>query len=161
MSVLVSSLVWGLALSLLMSALILGIMWVRPRLMLHHYPPSIQAKVPLATEEERRLSKISLGVSLPLVFGLPVLAAVLLGLEPIDAFFHGAGMMLVLGIVDLVIIDWLIFCWLRPSFMVLPGSEGAGGYGDYRHHAIGFARGLPLAAATGLAAALAGVIANG
>ncbi|EIM73537.1 hypothetical protein A33O_15211 [Nitratireductor aquibiodomus RA22] len=113
------------------------------------------------TESEKRQSIAGMALSLPLVFGLPVLAAVWQELQPLEAFFHSAGMVVILGLFDLIVIDWLMFCFLRPSFIVLEGTDGAAEYGDYRHHATGFMRGLPLALIVGLAGALAGGLANG
>ena len=35
---------------------------------------------------------------------------------------------------DLVILDWLIFVTIQPSFIVIPGTEGMAGYKDYWFH---------------------------
>jgi len=49
--------------------------------------------------------------------------------------------MLSFNIVDLFIIDWLVFCTITPNFIVIPGSEGNPAYKDYRFHFIGFLKG--------------------
>ncbi len=35
---------------------------------------------------------------------------------------------------DVVIVDWLIFVTVQPSFAILPGTAGSPGYGDYGFH---------------------------
>jgi len=49
---------------------------------------------------------------------------------------------LVFSAVDLLILDWLVFVTLRPKIVVLPGTEGAKGYGDYGFHFRAFLKGL-------------------
>ena len=39
-------------------------------------------------------------------------------------------------------LDWLLFCTLRPRAIILPGTEGMAGYRDYRFHFVGFLKGL-------------------
>jgi len=34
----------------------------------------------------------------------------------------------------LLILDWLIFVTIQPSFIVIPGTEGMAGYKDYWFH---------------------------
>ncbi len=50
--------------------------------------------------------------------------------------------LLVFNAVDLLILDRLVFVTLRPKIVVLPGTEGAGGYGDYGFHFRAFLKGL-------------------
>jgi hypothetical protein len=50
--------------------------------------------------------------------------------------------LLVFNAVDLLILDWLVFVTFRPKIVVLPGTEGAEGYGDYGFHFRAFLRGL-------------------
>jgi hypothetical protein len=50
--------------------------------------------------------------------------------------------LLVFNAVDLLILDWLVFATLRPRIVVLPGTEGAQGYGDYGFHFRAFLKGL-------------------
>ncbi len=51
-------------------------------------------------------------------------------------------MLLVFNIVDLLILDWLIFNTLTPRIIVLPGTEGAQGYRDYGFHFRAFLKGV-------------------
>ncbi len=36
---------------------------------------------------------------------------------------------------DILVIDWLIICTLRPRRLVYPGTENCAGWGDYGFHA--------------------------
>jgi hypothetical protein len=51
-----------------------------------------------------------------------------------SVFFGTFVVLLVFNAVDLPILDWLVFVTLRPKIVVLPGTEGAEGYGDYGFH---------------------------
>jgi hypothetical protein len=48
----------------------------------------------------------------------------------------------VFNVVDLAVLDWLVFARLRPRFLVLPGTEGLPGYGDYGFYFKGFLTGI-------------------
>ncbi len=152
---------WGGALAVVISLLILAIVWYEPRMMLHHYPAGIRKRITPMDKRERRLALASAFVSLPLAVGVPIIAALTLRLASVEAFILAFGISIFIQLVDLVLIDWLLFCTVTPSFMVIPGTEGAPEYKDYRHHAVGFLKGLPLAVFTGLLAAAATAISGG
>jgi hypothetical protein len=59
-----------------------------------------------------------------------------------SVFFGTFVVLLVFNAVDLPILDWLVFVTLRPKIVVLPGTEGAEGYGDYGFHFRAFLKGL-------------------
>ncbi|SCC37367.1 Uncharacterized protein BC05F1_03095 [Bacillus wiedmannii] len=44
---------------------------------------------------------------------------------------------MIFNLVDLFIIDWLIFCWITPEFVVIPSTEGMKGYKNYKFHLRG------------------------
>jgi hypothetical protein len=46
------------------------------------------------------------------------------------------------NLMDLLILDWFVLMTLRPSFMILPGTEGLAGYRDYRFHFQKFLKGI-------------------
>lgn len=55
-------------------------------------------------------------------------------------------------LVDLVILDGLIFCLITPGFVVIPGTEGFAGYKDFGMHLRGhFGKGILYLAFSGLA----------
>jgi hypothetical protein len=131
--------------NLLVCLALLSLVGKNPRYMMQDYPPEITAGIPAQTAEEKRAG---------MLYGLPFLL-VLIGFPLVFGFVNkfsgGAGflenwlalftLMFSFNLVDLVILDWIIFCWLTPSFMVLPGTEGHPGYKNYRFHFIGFLKG--------------------
>jgi hypothetical protein len=59
-----------------------------------------------------------------------------------SVFFGTFVVLVVFNAVDVLILDWLVFVTLRPKIVVLPGTEGAEGYGDYGFHFRAFLKGL-------------------
>ena len=45
------------------------------------------------------------------------------------------------NVVDLLIVDWLIVCTIRPKVIVPPGTENCAGWKDYGFHFKGFLHG--------------------
>lgn len=46
------------------------------------------------------------------------------------------------NLLDLVLLDWFLLMTLKPSFMILPGTEGMKGYRDYAFHFRKFLNGI-------------------
>jgi hypothetical protein len=76
------------------------------------------------------------------MIGLFALHAEINSVPFLPALLFSGIVLLVFNTFDLIILDWLIFCTIRPRAMVLPGTEGLTGYRDYRFHFIGFLKGL-------------------
>jgi len=142
MSIITNILIEGGILSLIVSFWLMLTLKINPRIFLHDYPAKIQEKVPKKTRIERRLSYI---------FGVPFMLLLLFGsffstlslTEQGNPQFWALwlnvfGVIFVFNIVDWLILDWLIFCTLTPSFLVIPGSEGMPEYKDYGFHFRGF-----------------------
>ena len=133
-----------------------------PRVMLQDYPKDVQAAVPPKTPAERRETvfwAILLGV---LVFAPPLGAAITLELQRPDAGFPEAtltafAVLIAFNLWDWLVVDWLLFCTIRPPFMAIPGTEGMAGYRDYGLHFRGFLIGLGLAVVASL---LIGLVAS-
>jgi hypothetical protein len=136
-------LVDGAILSALATGLILGSVRANPRLWLQDFPADIRDAVPPKTPAEKRQSLIW-GIPLLATFlGIPLLSCLWLarqtgtasfGLLWLDAF----GVLMIFNAFDLLVIDWVVVCWLTPSFLVIPGTEGFAGYKNYWHHFRGF-----------------------
>ncbi|MEI9921032.1 MAG: nitroreductase [Bacteroidota bacterium] len=118
---------------------------VNPRMMLQDYPKEIQVTVPPKTPKERMQA---------VFFALPILL-IMIGYPVVVSWHYRPGqpyfiyyfsviwsMMLVFNIFDLLILDWLMFCYITPKFIVIPGTEGHAGYKNYRFHFIGFLKGI-------------------
>jgi len=129
----------GTILNILLSVIVYGSIYANPLIWVHDYPPDIQAVVgdvdiPLA-------QTIIFGV---LLFGI-VIGVVLYSnarlrrqnggqLSFLAAFVNSALIFFYFAVWDLVILDWLIFVTIQPSFIVIPGTEGLAGYKDYWFH---------------------------
>lgn len=153
MRVLSTLLLYGIAASLLLSAIILAMGRVNPRLMLRSYPKDVQAAVPPQTDEEKRQT-LYWGIPFWLcLLEFPVAAALsakAAHLSALEIFLSAAGVVFLFNLVDWLILDWLIVCTITPRFMVLPGTEGMAGYKNYGTHFRGFLIGTMLAAVIGL-----------
>lgn len=131
--------------NLLISLSLLMLVGKNPRYMMHDYPPEITAGIPAQTVEEKRAGMRN---SLPLIlilFVFPLVMGLVYKFQSSVSFVENWLRIFILmfsfNLVDLVILDWMIFCRLTPSFMVLPGTEGHPGYKNYRFHFIGFLKG--------------------
>jgi hypothetical protein len=134
----------------LLSLLILGSVWFNAEVWVDDYPTDIKKQFgPIGekAKKQRMLFAIPfilllLGAIAVLIFRLDRLSRG--GLE-FGSLFLGIFVLLsVFNLVDLLILDWLIFVTLRPRFVILPGTEGMKGYGDYGFHFRGFLIGLAL-----------------
>ena len=148
MHVLAAILLYGLLLSVLFSVLILAMVLVNPRLMLQDYPKDVQATVPPKTAAEKRQTFYW---GLPVwvfLLGCPTVAALWVKAangNVLEIFVTAFGVLFLSNLVDWLILDWLIFCTITPSFVVLPGTEGMAGYKNYGMHFRGFLIGTALA----------------
>lgn len=114
--------------------------YINPEIWVHDYPPDIQEKFGPKSDKARRQTKL---VAIPFFFlliALTVRSNLKLkrengGVLPFKmAFLNTYGQFLYFWLFDLVIMDWLVFVTLKPSIIVLPGTEGAAGYDDYAFH---------------------------
>jgi hypothetical protein len=132
-------LVDGTILSVLLSIIIYGSLYVNPLMWISDYPPDIQAAVgdvdvPLA-------QRLVVGVLLfGIVVGVPLRSNARLRrqsggeLSFWAAFVNSALIFFFFAVWDLLILDWLIFVTIQPDFIVIPGTEGLAGYKDYWFH---------------------------
>lgn len=140
-------LIYGLILSAALSVTFTGLMLLNPEIWLHDYPPDIQAKYGPISERARRQKALAVWPVALLLIGLVI--ASLLGLAQLnggvlafaDAFVGTFVMLMVFNLIDLLLLDWLIFVTIRPRLIVLPGTEGLAGYRDYGFHFRGFLKG--------------------
>ena len=129
----------GTILSVLLTIILYGSLYVNPAMWVHDYPPDIQAAV--GDIEVPPLQTIIVGV---LFFGVTV-GVVLYSnarlrqrnggkLSFLAAFANSALILFYFAVWDLLILDWLIFVTIQPGFIVIPGTEGLAGYKDYWFH---------------------------
>jgi hypothetical protein len=138
------ALLYGIILSGVLFTLILGLVRINPEIMLKDYPPDIQAKYGSMSERSKR-QRIPVAILvLVVMIGIVTLSFNGLGtnahgdLSFFTAFIHLFVMFSVFNLLDWLILDWLIVVTIRPSFIILPGTEGLAGYEDYGFHFRGF-----------------------
>ena len=154
-------LLYGAILSVLMSIAFIGTAYLNPEIWLSDYPPDIREKYGPMSERAIRQRKL---------MGIPVFL-VLLGtmvfsifrftqlsgeLTFFAAFILTFVMLMVFNLVDLLVLDWLIFVTIQPRIIVLPGTEGMEGYRDYGFHFRAFLKGVAGSLIAGLM--VAGVV---
>lgn len=145
--VLLHGLIFGAVLSLLMGVIFLGIAYANPEIWLNDYPPDIRERFGPMSERAKRQRRLAGVPVFLLLFGTITLSAFRLArigdYEPFFTVFFGTFIvLLVFNLVDLLILDWLVFTTLTPGFVVLPGTEGARGYSDYGFHFRAFLKGV-------------------
>ena len=154
-----SALLHGLALSVVLGAVIVASLRWNAEAWLGDYPPDIRDAFGPMSERARR-QRIVVAV----VFGLVFLGAVGFGLawlhrahgSPgfVEVFLYVFILVTTFNVFDLLVLDWLLFVTIRPDFIVLPGTGGMAGYEDYGFHFRAFLVGL--AGTVALALFLAG-----
>ncbi|HWE53325.1 MAG TPA: hypothetical protein VG273_26265 [Bryobacteraceae bacterium] len=144
----------GALVSLVGSIYVLVLMRFNPRLFLQHFYREIREVVPPKSKKERRISVI-----LGLLMGVPFISGLLwrtatLGVHSFWQFFaYVFGVLFIFNLVDLIILDWLIVCWFKPRWVVLPGTEHIVVRNPYLHHFKGFLAGSAGLAIAGVAIA--------
>ena len=153
----------GFVFGLILSGLLMPLTFVIGRfniaIFAGDYPPDIKAKFgPLdaRTERQKKWLAVVLLLVIVLTFGWMVAAMRQAGLTPnfVTVFAVAFVAAFTFNLIDLLILDWLMFVTWRPSFIVLPGTEGMAGYRDYGFHFRGFLIGLGFCFAAGLLTAL-------
>ena len=149
----------GAILSTVASLILIASLYFNPRLFLQDYPKDIQSRVPPKTEKEKRQSLI---VGIPFLIVLVAVPFIsTLALKRQDAsfvhlFLNAFGVAFVFNLVDLLLLDWLMFCTITPKFIVIPGTAGMEGYKDYFYHFKASIIGTVLSVVAGLV--IAGIV---
>lgn len=150
----------GGLLSVLASAYILAVLYVNPRLVLQNYREDIRSRVPEKDEREKRITLL-IGVPfMLLVFLVPFLSTMALKTQFGESEFlalalHAFGVSFIFNLVDLLILDWFMFCLWTPRFIMLPGTEDMGqAYKDAIYHLKKAGNGTLISIIAGLAIGL-------
>jgi hypothetical protein len=151
MTLLFSVVLYGVPLSISLSALIMIMLVRNPRLLLHSYPKDIRAAVPPESLAERRESACWAAMFLVLMIAFPFAAALTTpDRNFLEAFSTAFGVAFLFNLVDWLILDWLILCTITPGFAVVPGTDGMAGYKNYAMHFRGFVAGSVFSTVLGL-----------
>lgn len=148
------------AYNLSLAALILGSMRWNPAIWASDYPPDIKAALgPPDPQAKRQATLIALPFFL-IAIGVPLWSTLRLKrrhsgqLSFPAAFAHIFGFIASAWLLDLTILDWLVFVTITPDFVVIPGTEGMAGYDDYAFHLREHLRALPFMALASLVLAI-------
>lgn len=134
-------LVYGLALSAVLSVLILGSLYVNPEMWAHDAPPDIKARIgPISDKAKRQRTLFIFPFFGSLLAIMAMALAALRTQSGGDLAFMPSlllvyTMLMVFNIVDLILIDWLIIETIRPRFAQLPRL---GDLADVRHYGFHF-----------------------
>jgi hypothetical protein len=125
-----SILIYSFFVSLAIGVLILGSLYINPRIWLQDYPAEIRAKVPPNTPDEKRAQRLLMIPFLGTLIGAPLwfvwqLEGTNGGTLPFGTAFVIIAIILhVFNLFDAVVIDFLILTLMKPKFAVIPGAEG-------------------------------------
>ena len=135
-----------------LSALIAGSMAANAEMWLQDYPPKIKE----AFGPKSRKAQIQSALLAVPFFGILVGGVVWSNRKLREenggalsfraAFWHTYALFALFWLFDLTVLDWLFFVTLKPSFAVLPGTEGMAAYDDYGFHLKAALPALPLMA---------------
>jgi len=152
----------GAVLSFVASLLLMVSLRLNPRIWLQDYPEEIRNKVPPKTGQEKQLSLIFGIPFLVLLVAVPFISTLALKRQGggdvsfLQLFLNAFGVAFAFNLVDLLLLDWLMFCTITPKFVVIPGTEGMEGYKDYSYHFKASMIGTVLSVAAGLV--IAGIV---
>lgn len=161
--VLRAALINGLILSLALTMLVTAAGSVVIDMFVDKYPAEIRARYGPMSPRAARLRPFIAAVLLAItalvpLFGLVALQTHVTPLSFSAAFAFGSISLLTWNTFDLIVLDWLFFCTVRPRSMTLPGTAGMAAYRDYRFHFVGFLKGLGFCAVGGLLIAVLWVV---
>jgi pimeloyl-ACP methyl ester carboxylesterase len=130
----------GTILNVLLSIIVYGSIYANPMIWVGDYPPDIQAAVGEAVDVPLMQTIIFAVLCFGVVIGVTLYSNAKLRqqnggkLSFWAAFANSALIFFYFAVWDLLILDWLIFVTIQPSFIVIPGTEGLAGYKDYWFH---------------------------
>jgi DNA integrity scanning protein DisA with diadenylate cyclase activity len=128
------------------STFVLSILFINPRIWLHDYPEKIKRIAPPKTEKEKKQSIVLSIIFIIIFVGYPIIT-IFLYKKPvtfIELFMHFFILFQFTNIIDLLILDWLIFCKITPKQIIIAGTAVEDGYKDYKFHFIAFLKGIAI-----------------
>ncbi len=150
------SFIIGMALSAVLTVMVVGSLMINKEMWLKSYPPDVKARWGPISEKAKRQHFVFAIFFFGVLIGTMAYDVVrleqVLGTPPsFLAIF--ASIVIVFSsfnLVDAVIIDWLILLVLWPGLGVLPGTEGMAGYRDARLWTKNLLKGFALAPIAGV-----------
>lgn len=155
-SLIVHSLLYGVLLAASLSTVIMISLYYWPMIWVQDAPAEVQAVAPPLSAADKRVKMMVSGLFFAILIG--VVAVSLWRLRAMSgaslSTFNAAVSVFIIfetfNLVDLLVIDWLIVEWWRPSFITIPGAEGMNQFGGYAYHFRGFLIGTVYSLVAGL-----------
>lgn len=139
-----NSLFYGAILSVFLSILILASLAYNAEMWVGDYPPGIKEKFgPISKKAKRQLIFLSfpffLALAAAIIFSNLHLRGFIAGDLGFWMYFLNTFIVVeTFNLVDLLILDGLVFVVIQPKFAILPGTEGMREYNDFGFHVRGF-----------------------
>lgn len=130
--------------AIIFSTFTLTTLFINPRIWLHDYPDKIKKIVPLKTEKEKKQTVV-LSVFFIFIFISYPIITLFLCKNPVTffgLFLHLFIIFQFTNLIDLLILDWIIFCTITPKRIIITGTTVEDGYKDYKFHFIAFLKGI-------------------
>ena len=138
--------------AVIFSTFILSTLFINPRMWLHDYPDKIKEIAPGKTEKEKKQTLVLSVFFIPIFIGYPIIT-ILIYENPVTffgLFLHFLILFQFTNLIDLLILDWIIFCTITPKWIIIPGTTVKDGYKDYKFHFIAFLKGIVIITVTAL-----------
>ncbi len=133
-------LVDGGILTTVVSIILVGMLYFKPRLALADYPPDVRAAVPPRTKQELQLGIILTIPMLVLLVFVPFYSVWLAKQANGQVLTYGMAFVIIFGeyflfsMFDLIVLDIFMFYSWTPKFLILPGTAGFAGYKNWKPH---------------------------
>ncbi len=135
----------GMIVSFLLGGWVLLILKINPRYELKSYPQEIVETVEPQTKTEKKAFLI-LAIPMLVIIISYLISSVLNTYNSsstfLTIFLHYYVVLMIWNVVDLLIVDWLIFCTINPDFIVISTTKGNKAYKNYKYHFVGFIKGI-------------------
>ena len=162
MDIVVDAVWYGLGLSLALVVVMVISSRIAMDMWVGDYPPDIKAKygeMSARAKQYRPLIAVLFFGAILVIIGLAFVnlhANAGRDVGFFDYFLTAFTILFVFNLFDLLIADWLVFVFIQPKIIILPGTEGMAGYKDYGFHFRGFLIGIGFSLVGGLVLAAAG-----
>lgn len=132
-------LTWGSAAVLLSGATLVTVMFIAPYAFLKDYPGDIRERAPKPSRAQQRAGRwgsagfllVLIGTIGGTVYGW---GAVRPGVGYPELALMALALNVMFALLDVIVVDWLIICTVRPGRLIYPGTEDCTGWSDYRFH---------------------------
>lgn len=135
--------------NLFLSILLYASLAVDPRMWLHRMPPAVVAKVPPKTAREKQKFLFWGILTAAIMFLYPPVVVYLQHYNWPQTLWMVLSLYVSFNLVDTLILDLLIFVYLTPPFIIIPGTQ-LSDYKDARYHVRAGLMGMVISLVGGL-----------